>query len=164
MKLKFGVSVTALSLSLVISAHAQGDASAINDKRNPTGALLRSIVIPGWGQVYNGKYIKGAVIAGAEAYLINGIHNNWRDSDRFEKSFKNADDPVIKAREFARYEDFRDRRNLKMWILAATIFYSMFDAYVDAQLFDFNQRDKAYEVLVAPDGNGIQLVLTLDIK
>lgn len=37
-----------------------------------------------------------------------------------------------------------------MWILAASIFYSMFDAYVDAQLADFNQTDKSFDVYLGP--------------
>jgi hypothetical protein len=41
----------------------------------------------------------------------------------------------------------------------------MFDAYVDAQLSDFNQTDKAYQVYVAPAPNaGLQLVLNIKIK
>jgi len=131
---------------------------------NPTGALLRSAFVPGWGQFYNRKYIKGTVIALGESYLIFGIYDDWKEASRFERNFKNATDLTIKAREFANFENARDRRNLKMWIMAAAVFYSMFDAYVDAHLANFDQKDKAYEVFLSPQSDGIQLVLTLDIK
>ncbi|OGC96087.1 MAG: hypothetical protein A2W25_08625 [candidate division Zixibacteria bacterium RBG_16_53_22] len=131
---------------------------------NPTGALLRSAFVPGWGQFYNRKYIKGTVIALGESYLIIGIYNDWREANKFERNFKNATDLTIKAREFANFENARDSRNLKMWILATAVFYSMFDAYVDAHLANFDQKDKAYEVFLAPMNDGIQLVLALDIK
>jgi hypothetical protein len=133
-------------------------------KPNPTGALFRSALIPGWGQVYNKKYVKAGVIALGEGYLIYGISNDWNDADRYERNFRSASDAAIKAREFNNFEEARDSRNLKMWILATVIFYSMFDAYVDAHLADFNQSDKAYEVFVTPKNDGVQLVLSLEIK
>lgn len=133
-------------------------------RRNPTGALLCSAIVPGLGQFYNRKYIKGTIIAGAQLWLLNGIYNDWKAADKHEWNFKHTDDLIYKSSEFTSYESSRDRRNLKLWIMAATVFYSMFDAYVDAQLSDFNQKDKAYEVLVAPTGDdGMQVMLTFDI-
>lgn len=131
---------------------------------NPTGALLRSAFVPGWGQLYNRKYIKAAVFAVGESWLANGIYHDWKEVDRHERNFKGAaDDPVYQAREFAEFENARDRRNLKMWILAVAIFYSMFDAYVDAQLSDFEQKDKAFEVYVGP-GAGDDFRITVAVK
>ena len=164
MKLKWVVAVAFIVCMPGSLAFGQDREEPAIRKRNPTGALLRSAIIPGWGQFYNKMYIKATIIALAESYLIYGINNDWRDSDRFEKAFQGATDTEVKARDFSNYEKARDRRNLKMWILAAGIFYSMFDAYVDAQLSDFDQRDKAYEVLIAPRDDGIQVALTLEIK
>lgn len=131
---------------------------------NPTGALLRSAFVPGWGQLYNRKYIKSVVFAAGESWLAYGIYNDWKEADRHEKNFRSAgDDPVYRAREFAKFEDARDSRNLKMWIMAVVIFYSMFDAYVDAQLSDFDQTDKAFEVYLGP-GENDELKLKLAIR
>jgi hypothetical protein len=160
---RFNWAIATLSIICALAGPAFGQ--EIEPKGpNPTGALLRSAFVPGLGQYYNGKYIKGTIIALGESYLIYGIYENWRASNRYEKNFKSASDPAIKSREFDKFEDAIDRRNLRMWILAAAVFYSMFDAYVDAHLADFNQRDKSYEVFVAPRDDGLQLVLTLDIK
>ena len=117
---------------------------------NPTGALLRSAFVPGWGQAYNRKYIKATVFTVGESWLAYGIYNDWKKADRYEKNFKSSADPIYQAAEFKRFQDFRDKRNLKMWILAASIFYSMFDAYVDAQLADFDQTDKSFDVYLGP--------------
>jgi hypothetical protein len=123
-------------------------------RTNPTGALLRSAFVPGLGQLYNRKYIKAVIFAAGESWLGYGIYNDWKEADRHEKNFRSApDDPVYQAREFSEFEDARDSRNLKMWILAVTIFYSMFDAYVDAQLSDFDQPDKAFDVYLGPGEN-----------
>lgn len=135
-------------------------------KVSPGGALLRSAFVPGWGQLYNRKYVKAAVFAVGESWLAYGIYNDWKDADEHERNFKSPppDDSEYQVIEFAKYEDARDRRNLKMWILAATIFYSMFDAFVDAHLSDFDQTDKAFEVYLGPgDSNDFQVSLTFDI-
>lgn len=134
-------------------------------KVNPTGALLRSAFIPGWGQFYNRKYIKGTIFAGGEGYLIYGIAKYWGEANRHRSNFEQSTDRTYQTSEFLMYSDARDKRNLRLWILAASIFYSMFDAYVDAQLSDFNQTDKAYQVYVAPTPDaGLQLVLNVKLK
>lgn len=134
-------------------------------KVKPTLVLFRSAILPGWGQFYNKQYIKATIFAGGEWYLIYGIAQDWKKTDRYNKTFKAATDLGIRAIEFHKYTKYRDRRNLKMWIMAATMFYSMFDAYVDAQLSDFNQTDKAYETFIAPTSDGgVQVGLTFNFK
>ena len=145
------------------SSSAGADSTHIR-RTNPTGALLRSAFVPGWGQLYNRKYIKAFVFAAGESWLAYGIYDDWKEADRHEKNFRSVtDDPVYRAKEFSAFEDARDRRNLKMWILAVAIFYSMFDAYVDAQLSDFNQPDKAFDVYFGP-GENDDIRLNLSIK
>lgn len=92
--------------------------------KNPTGAMVRSILVPGLGQFYNGKWFKGIVIAGTEVGLIANavVLNQWANEAE-------TDDE--------RYF-YLDNRNLSFWLIGATILYSMTDAYVDAHLFDFD--------------------------
>jgi len=164
MKTRILLILAVASLYFSQNALPQTADSAHVRKTNPTGALLRSAFVPGLGQFYNRKYIKAAIFAGTESWLIYGIHHDWKMADRHEANFKQTSDPIYKASEFSEYEKARDSRNLKMWILAAAIFYSMFDAYVDGQLSDFEQRDKAYEVFIGPTENeGVQLVMKFDI-
>ncbi len=93
--------------------------------KNPTGAMLRSLFIPGWGQIYNGKWFKGVIIAGAEAGLVANaiVLNQWANEATTE----------------AEYLYYIDNRNLSFWLLGAAILYSMADAYVDAALADFDE-------------------------
>jgi hypothetical protein len=101
--------------------------------KNPTGAMLRSIFVPGLGQFYNGKWLKGIVIAGTEVGLIANavVLNQWANESE-------TDDE--------RYF-YLDNRNLSFWLLGATILYSMADAYVDAHLYDFDDSpDLAFYV------------------
>ncbi len=93
--------------------------------KDPTGAMLRSLLVPGWGQFYNGKWFKGLLVAGTEIGLgINAyILNQWAQE--------------------ATSEEYRlfylENRNLSFWLLGATILYSMADAYVDAHLYNFDE-------------------------
>jgi len=135
-------------------------------KTNPAGALFRSAFVPGWGQFYNKKYIKSVIVAGVEVYLINGVYTNWKDANRHKDNFESADDdPDYQALEFARYEDALDSRGGYSWFLAAAIFYSMFDAYVDAHLSNFDQEDKAFDVYIGPvNENELGITLTFNIR
>ena len=95
-------------------------------RKSPTGAMLRSMALPGWGQWYNEKRLKAVVVMGAEAGLaIDAIVQNQ-----------------LAARSEADYEReyYRNNRSLAIWWLGAVILYSMADAYVDAHLFDFDER------------------------
>lgn len=141
------------------------DSTIIIKKKNPTGALFRSVFVPGWGQFYNKKYIKATIIAGVEIYLMNQVYTHWHKADLHRKHFTNAfDRPEYQASEFALYNKELDRRGYASWFLAATIFYSMFDAYVDAQLSDFDQPDKAFSFYLGPgEDQDVVAVLTFNL-
>ena len=87
--------------------------------------MLRSIFVPGWGQFYNEKWIKGILISGTEVGLVvNAVIQNQlavNSATTLEKEF------------------YKDNRNLSFWWLAGTILISAVDAFVDAHLYDFDE-------------------------
>lgn len=93
-------------------------------KKSSTGAVLRSMVVPGWGQLYTESYIKAVVFAGIEGSLIIGISHQHDQMKAFQK-----------AGDFSAERFYRNSRNRLVWWLAGTILLSMGDAYVDAQLY-----------------------------
>ncbi|MBD3232185.1 MAG: hypothetical protein GF315_00515 [candidate division Zixibacteria bacterium] len=131
-------------------------------KPNPTGALLRSIAFPGWGQIYNRKYIKAGIFAIGEGLLIYYMEKNWERANHYQAAFERTlQTPIsstalpsetdvialdesslltLRSEVFARWQKYTDERNKYMWFLAATIFLSMFDAYVDAHLMPFDRE------------------------
>lgn len=114
-------------------------ASAVLHKKSPSGAALRSLVIPGWGQYYNGKKIKaGLAFAGETGLLGAALYWNSRAADAKQANDKN--NQLL----------FEDWRNGCYWGLAALIVYSMLDAYVDAQLSDFDESPVLDTMLSAP--------------
>ena len=93
--------------------------------KSPTGAMLRSLFVPGWGQLYNGKWFKALVIGGTEIGLVaNAVYQNQMATK--------ANDPLER-------EWYIDNRNLSYWWLLGTILFSMADAYVDAHLYHFDE-------------------------
>ncbi|MDZ7261556.1 MAG: DUF5683 domain-containing protein [candidate division KSB1 bacterium] len=103
------------------------DTLAVRTKkdRSPTGAMLRSLAFPGWGQWYNGKKFKALIAFGAEsALLANAIYLNQK---------------VVASTGWEEREFYINNRNLSVWWLLGTILLSMADAYVDAQLANFDE-------------------------
>jgi hypothetical protein len=109
--------------------------------KSPTGALLRSVAFPGWGQFYNGKYLKSLVVFGTETTFITLAAIDWRRRNEHKRNFESLpQDHPDKSWEFEQFRFYEDRRNLFLWITAGIVFLSMFDAYVDAQLYNFDKE------------------------
>jgi hypothetical protein len=105
------------------STGAAGKRDTVETK-SPRGAMLRSALLPGWGQWYNGsKWKCGLVIAGAAGLGANIRYQNRRASE-------SATD---EERAF-----YVNNRNLAVWWLAGLYALTLVDAYVDAQLWHFD--------------------------
>jgi hypothetical protein len=88
---------------------------------SPTGIMLRSLVVPGWGQATNGSWIKAGVAVVGEGLLIASI---VRDTGRL----KDLSPGTVE------YENVYNQRQQEAWWLGAVVALSMIDAYVDAHL------------------------------
>ena len=97
-------------------------------KVNPSKAMFHSLVLPGWGQLNNGKKKKAALVIAAELICIGGyIYENHR----------------VKHDTVSEWErdNIRTDRNTFIIYWLATKLFVMVDAYVDAQLSDYDVRD-----------------------
>jgi len=138
------------------TSKSETPADSVVQTKSPMGALLRSVAFPGWGQFYNHKYLKSAVVFGAEATFITMAVVDWTRMSQHRKNFENPDYPD-RYGEFDLFRSYEDRRNLFLWITGGIVFLSMFDAYVDAHLYDFKSeqvRDLSVSVLPGVDGDG----------
>ncbi len=131
------------------------------------GALLRSVVFPGWGQLYNGKYIKAALVFGVETTYIVLAADEWRKTNFHKENFQSAP-PYSPEQywEFDNYKFHQDRRNLYLWVVSGIIFLSMFDAYVDAHLYNFDkEKMEDLKVELVPEYNqdlSVKILLSLN--
>lgn len=140
-------------------ATAQGPDSLRIESLSPKGALIRSVIYPGWGQLANGKPYKACVILGVETYLAGvalSCDRRARDAGRLARA-------AVTQEQAAGFEErrsrYKDRRNAYFWWLGAAILYSMLDAYVDASLAGVSEGGlRPPPVIVAPrDGSGLEL-------
>ena len=120
--------------------------------QNPTAALFKSLVIPGWGQVGNRSYFKAVFYGGLECLLVGAALNYRSQSNDAWDDYSNATDSLERNRLYNIYDDRKTKRNRYTWFAALTIFISMFDAYVDAHLsgFPLKGESQAIELEIGP--------------
>lgn len=114
-------------------------------KKSAWGAVLRSAVIPGWGQFYNQSYWKVPVVWGVTAWFVY----NWIDNNNNYTTYKNAyykdlrdSADVNLTSNDRRYRDFyHDQRDLFAIYLGLAYLLNLVDAYVDAHMFDFTVKE-----------------------
>ena len=84
-------------------------------------------LIPGMGQVYNGKLLKSAIVIGLEIAAYNACLNNLDIYNNYE----NGNFPLKKHR-------YLEKRNKYTWWVGIIYVYAMIDAVVDAHLYKFD--------------------------
>lgn len=106
-------------------------------KKSPTGALLRSVVLPGWGQLYTKQYLKAGIALALETTFFSLALVENHNAQVHKKNYL-----VNKADigELDLYMFHKDRRNIYWWSFGITVFVSMWDAYVDAHLYGFEEE------------------------
>jgi hypothetical protein len=121
-------------------------------KLSARSALLRSLVLPGWGQAYVGAPGRGAIYFGIEAgslWMVLKSRRELASARVLEAALADPDAvneppelPLARAR----------RQQVEDWITLSVffLFFSGADAYVAAQLSDFSQH---VGVLPGEDGS-----------
>jgi len=125
-----------------------GTEEAHSDSSNvvtPGGALLRSAILPGWGQIYTGHKVKGVAMIIADATII-GLAI---DADTRVK------DLAVPGGDQLALEEWRNKRENRILLAVGLILYSMADAFVDAHFYDFESEDSRFGVEVEPPPGGL---------
>ncbi|MCB1059167.1 MAG: hypothetical protein KDB65_02955 [Calditrichaeota bacterium] len=154
----FGLVVCLLICSAAASAQTIDRAKPM---KSTTGAVFRSLAVPGWGQWYNESRIKSVTFFAFESLFIYGILKNnssmmaAKRADatvpfRYDPEHRGLGVPeridtyvpVFVRDTFREEHFFRSSRNKLVWWLVGMKLLSMGDAYVDAQL---------YKIDISPD-------------
>jgi hypothetical protein len=121
------------------TARAASDTLAGGMSRDaPWRVMLRSFLLPGWGQLYNRQWLKAGIVIAGEGTLI-GIYGVY--------SYRAAH-----ARDVNERENDINVRQGALWYGAGVVLLSMIDAYVDAHLYRFKEQFRPVEVRVMPQG------------
>lgn len=110
-------------------------------QKSPWGAVVRSVVIPGFGQLYNESYWKIPVVWGF-LYYFGSVWKNQNDYYiEYQKLYKSSllEFPGVGISEYQRLRNFyRNQRDEFAVYFFLTYFLQLVDAYVDSHLFDFD--------------------------
>ncbi len=130
--------------------------------QNPTKALFKSLVIPGWGQLGNGRVKKAIIFAGLQGWCIGATIHYGNSASNFKREYTNAVPVVTRNQYYSLYKDRRQERNKYIFFLGLTTLVSVFDAYVDAHLSG-SPADQTQKIglNVAPSGDGMHASLAL---
>ena len=130
----------------------QIDTSYTAQKKSTTGAILRSLALPGWGQIYVEHYWRAPIFfAGATTLLYFVIDNHLKANDLKKQidiiENKNAPEVNLLKR---KYENAIDNRDLSALCLIGVYTLATIDAYAGAHLFDFKIGNNELKINAIP--------------
>ena len=122
------MSFKCLFFSLLLSYSLSAQINEIDSTliKNPRQAFLFSLV-PGGGQFYNKKYVKGSLVMGLETLAFY----SWLENSKIYKNYESEEYSLRQNR-------YLEKRNKYAWWVIFLYFYSMIDAMVDAHLSPFD--------------------------
>ena len=122
--------------------------------KSPRGAVIRSLIIPGWGQAYNRKFIKALVFLGGESYFISR-YLELNDELKVLENTSSVSSLDIENKE--------QERNGWGWLFAAGYLLAMGDAFVDAHLDGVSIDDNiSVKLINDKQKSGISMQLQLN--
>ena len=150
MRFLFVISVFLLSLYMSFAQAAENGADteplapkASEEERlvSPIGAIVRSAILPGWGQFYSRGYIRGSLtVLGIGGSVVGALlasesfKNRYKVYATYASLNPNDDQGVLERYEFAnqRYQlrTFFMYTGIGIWV------YSLIDSYVGANFYN----------------------------
>jgi hypothetical protein len=106
----------------------------------PRWVMLRSLLVPGWGQAHNRSWVKAGLVAASELYLGYRIWDDRRELDRLDAAVIAAQelgDPDLEDQLITRYNTRLDQYVGRQWLLGGLLAYALLDAYIDAHFRSF---------------------------
>ncbi len=105
-------------------------------KKQPLKAAILSCIIPGGGQLYNGKYLKSGFILTVEGSFIGLALYHHLEAEEYYDRYKFS----LSDSDYNEYVKYYERRQSDFFWVGTVIFLSAIDAYIDAHLFDFDEK------------------------
>ncbi|OPX28962.1 MAG: hypothetical protein B1H06_02250 [Candidatus Cloacimonas sp. 4484_143] len=105
-------------------------------KKQPLKAAALSCFIPGGGQLYNGKFIKSGFVLAVEGSFIGLATYHHLEAEKYYDKYEVS----MSETDYNEYVKYYERRQSDFFWIGTIIFLSAIDAYVDAHLFDFEEK------------------------
>ncbi|MFN4985426.1 MAG: DUF5683 domain-containing protein [Ignavibacteria bacterium] len=128
---------SALSCDAAISAD-----TTIAVRKSPSTAVLYSFLLPGLGQVYTESYWKVPIFTGAAAastyFIISNQSSFASASQEYDAALVAGQPAATTATLLRKREFYRNNRDVAGLALLLTYALAAVDAFVGANLYDFN--------------------------
>jgi hypothetical protein len=109
-------------------------------KYSPAKSVLLSTMLPGLGQVRNGKWAKASAFLVVGSLLVTKVIVESERADRYLYLSRNAPTDEEAETLYQEYSTHFDRRDRFVWWAVGFWIYSMLDAYIDSHLFGFSRQ------------------------
>ncbi|MDR0941779.1 MAG: DUF5683 domain-containing protein [Bacteroidales bacterium] len=155
--MKIRISIVCIFLLISVNTAFAQTTAVLVKKKSPTRATIFSTVLPGLGQAYNHNYWKIPIIyagfggIGYGLYFYQNYYTEFRsiyNKYRNDHALTDAIPETIRGRDDYTLSDVREERNFaRRWrdicIIGGSAWYllNILDAYVYANLFDFDVSD-----------------------
>ena len=134
--------ILALLLSALSCKAAISSDTTIAVKKSPSTAVLYSFLLPGLGQVYTESYWKVPIFTGAAAasafFIISNQSSFASASQEYDAAIAAGQTATITNTLLRKREFYRNNRDVAGLALLLTYALAAVDAYVGANLYDFN--------------------------
>lgn len=118
---------------------------------SPVGTMVRSTVLPGWGQVHSRNYFRGSlVLLGIGTSTVGALlaHQSFKtEYNNYALTASNEPDNVEAV--LAGYDKANQKYKLKMFYIYTGIgiwVYSIIDSYVSANFYNANLQIQSIQV------------------
>lgn len=108
-------------------------------QKSPWGAVLRSAILPGWGQFYNQSYLKIPVVWG----VLGWLGYQWYQNNKYYRQSQDLYNQTNNINYLSYKTFYQDQRDLFAIYFGLAYVLNLVDAYVDAELFDFSVKQDA---------------------
>ena len=112
---------------------------------SPRWVMIRSAILPGWGQLHNGSWLKALALAGVEGTLGYKMVNDADELNRLNaqvEAARAASDADAELQAVIAYNDRQSALVGRQWLFGGVLLYAMMDAYVDAHFRHFDVEFK----------------------
>lgn len=142
---------------------SQIDTASASFSPNPTVAALLSTALPGAGQVYAKSFWHAPLFAAAEAFCAYKAYKAWVKADEYWRKRASLEPGSEEFEQVGeKFESATEERDQYLWLLGAAKFLDIVDAYVCAQMFDFDEKANAVVSLsISPSQVEVKLAFTL---
>lgn len=106
-------------------------------QKNPQVAMLCHTLLPGLGQVYNGRRLKVGLMVGAASYYYGTAwlnYKKWKLHESKRDGFEQGTDEFVFENDLAGF--YKEQARTYLWWSGAVWLIGLIDSWIDAHLYD----------------------------